>query len=489
MKAIQRRGTSFHQLKKLYDLGTIGNLTDGQLLERFATDAREAAELAFSALVERHAALVWRVCLAILRDDHAADDAFQATFLVLVRKARSLWVQDSLGPWLHQVACRTASSLRRAIIRRQKHERRLANRIGPSPVALAAPSNFDLDASIHEELNRLPEKFRAPIVLCDIEGRTHQDAARCLGWPIGTVKSRQSYGRGLIRQRLVRRGLSLGIAGTVAESLAQTAAAIPADVSRSVVLTAMQQSARLVAGCQVSARVLALAQEVPRAMLWIKVRSIAFAAISLLLASGGAIAFVLGSQEPERKNGQTAAKQIATAKSQSAQSTTSKVATGLPAKPPPLTLRAQRVAVRRARAVYEIAKQTRELAEIALEEYEQIIYPQDLATVEGEIKLAESDLSRSRDRLDWAKRMLEKKRIGQAQKISEELNNKKAAFALEQAQSKKHVLDKYTKGKTFKELMSEVEKARSDELAKKATLELENAKEKKLERDLQPKSK
>src|SRR5262249_12608377 len=161
---------------------------------------------------------------------------------------------------------------------------------------------------------------------------------------------------------------------------------------------------------------------------------------------------------------------------QSARSTTSKVVTGLPANPTPLTLRAQRLAVRRAKAVYEIAKQTRDLAEIALEEYEEVIYPRDLATVEGEIKLAESDLSRSKDRLDWAKRMLEKKRIGQAQKISEELNNKKASFALEQAQSKKLVLVEYTKGKTFKELMSEVEKARSDELAKKATLELENAK-------------
>src|SRR5262245_22380542 len=168
MKATQRGGRSFNQLKKLYDLGTIGNLTDGQLLERFATDAPEVAELAFSALVERHAAMVWRVGLAILRDEHTAEDAFQATFLVLVRKARSLWVQDSLGPWLHQVACRTASCLRRAIIRRQKHERSCTTRNGESSAGLAKPTDFDLDAAIHEELNRLPEKFRAPIVLCDL---------------------------------------------------------------------------------------------------------------------------------------------------------------------------------------------------------------------------------------------------------------------------------------------------------------------------------
>src|SRR5271166_3172709 len=128
MRVRQRDGTVLRQLRTLYNLGTIRDLTDGQLLERFATDLDEVAELAFSALVERHQAMVWRVCLAILRDEHAAEDAFQATFLVLVRKARSLWVRDSLGPWLHQVACRTASCLRTTIIRRRKHEQRHAER-------------------------------------------------------------------------------------------------------------------------------------------------------------------------------------------------------------------------------------------------------------------------------------------------------------------------------------------------------------------------
>ena len=122
----RRDGAILRQLQTLYNIGTIGDLTDGQLLERFATDADEVAELAFSALVERHEAMVWRVCLAILRDEHEAEDAFQATFLVLVRKARSLWVRDSLGPWLHQVACRTASYLRTTGRRRRKHEQRCA---------------------------------------------------------------------------------------------------------------------------------------------------------------------------------------------------------------------------------------------------------------------------------------------------------------------------------------------------------------------------
>ena len=245
----RRDGAIVRQLRTLYNIGTIGDLTDGQLLERFATDADEVAELAFSALVERHETLVWRVCLSIVRDEHEAEDAFQATFLVLVNKARSLWVRDSLGPWLHQVACRTASHLRTTGIRRRKHERLCAQNDGAREVGLGTPLDVDLAAAVHEELNQLPEKYRAPLVLCDLEGRTHQEVARFLGWPIGTVKSRQSKGRGLIRERLVRRGLGLAVAGTAFTSLRQTAvAATPKAVSRTTVNAAMQQSARLVTG-------------------------------------------------------------------------------------------------------------------------------------------------------------------------------------------------------------------------------------------------
>ena len=132
MQVRRRQGSILRQLQTLYNIGTIKDLTDGQLLERFATDADEFAELALSALVERHEAMVWRVCLAIVRDEHVAEDAFQATFLVLVSKARSLWVRDSLGPWLHQVACRTASYLRTTAIRRRKHELHCAKAVRPS---------------------------------------------------------------------------------------------------------------------------------------------------------------------------------------------------------------------------------------------------------------------------------------------------------------------------------------------------------------------
>src|SRR3954449_6867529 len=136
----------------LFEQGTLAGLTNGQLLEQCGTRSGAAAETAFALLVERHGMMVLRVCRGILRDDHEAMDAFQATFLVLVRKARSLWVRDSLGPWLHQVACRTASCLRTTIIRRRKHERRCAAMDGARSVEVGTRRDPDRDAVVHEEV-------------------------------------------------------------------------------------------------------------------------------------------------------------------------------------------------------------------------------------------------------------------------------------------------------------------------------------------------
>jgi len=481
----RRDGAILRQLRTLYDIGTIGDLTDGQLLERFATDANEVAELAFSALVERHEAMVWRVCLAIVRDEHEAEDAFQATFLVLIRKARSLWVRDSLGPWLHQVAWRTASCLRTTEVRRRKHRQRFAEKDAARSVEVRTPRDPDLDAAVHEEVSRLPEKYRAPVVLCDLEGRTHQEAARFLGSPIGTVKSRQSQGRRLIRDRLVRRGLGLALAGIVVESLRQTAvAALPRKVSRSAVNAVMQQSARLLTGSGVSAHVLTLTQGVLRAMLWIRLRYL-MVTLAVGIASGGAGIYVLGSQELAPKDGKPVPKLPTTTTELTPPPKNSTNVTGeSKAGTLQIRLRAQQFATRKAKASYEIARATLELAEIAREEYEEIIFPRDLAIADGEVKLAESDLRRSEDRLDWARRMFDKGFVSRAQKVSEELTLKKAQFTVEQAESKQKVLVDYTKSKTIKELLSEVEKARSDKLARQATWDLENAKEIKLERQL-----
>jgi RNA polymerase sigma factor (sigma-70 family) len=203
-------------LLTVFGEGTLAGLTDGQLLERFATRRGDAAELAFAALVERHAPMVLRACRAILRDDHDAMDALQATFLVLVRKGRSLWVRDSLGPWLHRVACRAAGRVRSDAARLRTLERRFAE-------AMRCRDDGDdrdiLAAVVHEEVNRLPDRFRAPIVLCDLEGRTCEEAARHLGCPVGTIGSRLARGRDRLRGRLARRGLA-PVVGTLIAALA-----------------------------------------------------------------------------------------------------------------------------------------------------------------------------------------------------------------------------------------------------------------------------
>ncbi len=201
------KGKFGQQLRTVFNLGTIGDLTDGQLLERFATRGGEAAELAFAALVERHGPMVLRVCRHALVEVHDAEDAFQATFLILVKQARSLWVQDSLGPWLHRVARRVATRARASAARVREHERHAA---AARPDLLRETRDWeDVVEHLHEEIDRLPERYRVPVVLCDLEGLTHEKAARHLGWPVGTLKTRLARARELLRARLCRGGLGV----------------------------------------------------------------------------------------------------------------------------------------------------------------------------------------------------------------------------------------------------------------------------------------
>jgi RNA polymerase sigma factor (sigma-70 family) len=210
----ERNGAVLRDLSLLFDGEAITGLTDGQLLERFTTSGSEAAERAFAVIVERHGAMVLRTCRSILRDDHDAQDASQATFLILARRGRALWVRDSLGPWLHRVARRVAVHARRAAVRRRAAEQRAA-RAEDRPSSRA--DRGDLGAAVHEEIDRLPDRYRIPIVLCDLEGRTYEEAARHLGCPVGTVKSRLARGRERLRDRLSRHGIapSTGLAEVV----------------------------------------------------------------------------------------------------------------------------------------------------------------------------------------------------------------------------------------------------------------------------------
>lgn len=199
-------GDSVRQIHRLFRDGTTVGLTDHQLIERFTTRRAEAAEAAFEALVNRHGPMVLRVVKGILRDPHDVEDAFQATFLVLVRKAHSIGERDLLGPWLHGVARRVALKARGVAWRRSRREGGVID--DPADGATEGPW-LDLRPLLHEELDRLPDKYRKPVILCHLQGLTHAEAAQELAWPVGTVSVRLSRARKLLKDRLTRRGLTV----------------------------------------------------------------------------------------------------------------------------------------------------------------------------------------------------------------------------------------------------------------------------------------
>ena len=205
------RATSIGRSAGCSRRGVAVGLTDGELLERFASTDSDSAESAFETILARHGSTVLTVCRQVLGDAHAAEDAFQATFLVLVRRAGSLRVHEgrSLGPWLYGVAYRTALKARRCNVRRRRaREHRAAVPEARAGQGATTVERDDLGAALHEEVNRLPTRYRAPVVLCYFEGRTHDEAAAALNWPVGTVRSCLSRARELLRSRLARRGLA-----------------------------------------------------------------------------------------------------------------------------------------------------------------------------------------------------------------------------------------------------------------------------------------
>jgi RNA polymerase sigma factor (sigma-70 family) len=287
---IEPNHTAARHLRTIFAEGVAAGLTDRELLERFASRAGEASELAFAALVARHGPMVLHACKAALRDEHDAQDAFQATFLVLVHKARSVWVRDSLGPWLHAVALRVATGARASSALRRSHERRRAKVASPSS---DTRDGFDeeLRTALHEEVGRLPEGYRKAIVLCDLEGLTHEEAARRLGWPVGTVKSRQARGRDRLRGKLVRRGLA-PLSGTVIATLSaeRASAAVPASLVDATVRMAALISGGQAAAGLIPATAAVLTRVTIRAMLLARLRLVA--GLVLLLGTVAATAGV-----------------------------------------------------------------------------------------------------------------------------------------------------------------------------------------------------
>jgi RNA polymerase sigma factor (sigma-70 family) len=301
-------GTVQRQLRTLFNLGIIRDLTDGQILERFATGCGEAAELAFAALVERHGPMVPRVCRDVLADPNDADDAFQATFLVLVKRARGLWVRDSLGPWLHRVAYRTSCDARSAAARRRRLERQAADTAVLSHSVAEAAIGGELARALHEEVNRLPERYRVPIVLCDLEGRTCEEAAGYTGCPIGTVKSWRARGRERLRDRLTRRGITSAKGLVCPFTPTGAATAVPLALGEATVMDVMSGAS----SGSISASIDLLVKEALRTMMIEKFRLIVGGCLAVAALAAGAS--VLLGQEPKDGSSQAPSRRAANAR-------------------------------------------------------------------------------------------------------------------------------------------------------------------------------
>ena len=523
--ATGKDGTVGRRLQTLFDGGVVRELTDGQLLERFVTDPGEGGELAFAALVERHGPMVLRVARGVAPND--ARDVFQATFLVLVAKARGLWVRDSLGPWLHQVAYRTASCRRSSAARRRRLDRRAAIIEG---VERPEEGDDDLAHVLHEEINRLPERFRVAVVLCDLEGHTHEQAALALGWPVGTVKSRQARARERLRDRLTRRGAAPGLGlPAIRPDLGPTLSMTLVDSTTAAAVRFVLPRA------VVPGTVAALAREVIRAMTilrWAKAAPFLLA-LGVVASGTGLIAqnqadksgdtpkpveqpqaapandpsvvevkpgklnftlFERGVVDPPKTldviNGMEQNTTILRIRPEGSQVKKGNLVAELESAGPRYQLTREKIIEQQAETASKVALPAREVAEFALKEYAEGIGPRELENVKGKVANAQTGIEKGRNRLERTK--LARKRLDEAKDRragpegpadivadltvtdrldAADLDLRTLTLDLETAKGQQTLLENYTLAKMTRRLQIDVEKARSDELTKQSAFE------------------
>ncbi len=248
---------------------------DAQLLTRFVGRQDETA---FAELVRRHGPMVLSVARRLLRDEHAAEDAFQVTFLTLACRARTVRRGQALAAWLHRLAYHVALRARAKVLRTAAVEREATSMSRPESTEQAAWR--ELAPILDDELRRLPDDLRGPLVLCGLEGKTHEEAARELGWPIGSLSKRLARGRELLRQRLARRGFALGSAALASVLIEEATASLPERLLTATVRSVGQRE-------ELSSTTAALLKEVLQAMFWTRVKWVAVVLLSVaLLASG-----------------------------------------------------------------------------------------------------------------------------------------------------------------------------------------------------------
>jgi RNA polymerase sigma factor (sigma-70 family) len=273
--------------------------SDAQLLDRFVSRGDPAA---LEALVRRHVGMAWGVCRRILSNHHDAEDALQATFLVLVRRAASIVPRDMVASWLYGVAHRTALKARAIAARRSVREAQVPTM--PEPAMAPPEPSSDLWTVLDQELSGLPDKYRVPVVLCDLEGKTRKQAARQLGWPEGTVAGRLARARRLLAEALARRGIALSV-GALAAALADPVTAAPIALVESTIQAANRVAAGVTAGA-ISARVAILTEGVLRTMVLTKQKTLLTILLVFLLGLGSTIAGWPGAAAENRAEAQSA---------------------------------------------------------------------------------------------------------------------------------------------------------------------------------------
>jgi RNA polymerase sigma factor (sigma-70 family) len=280
-------------------------LTDAELLEDYVSRREEAA---LAALVRRHGPMVWGVCRRVLRNHHDAEDAFQATFLVLVRKAAAIVPREMVANWLYGVARQTALKARATAARRKGRERQVAEM--PEPAAVEQDLWRDLRPLLDEELSRLPDKYRAVIILCELEGKTRKEAARELRWPEGSVAGRLVRARAMLAKRLAQRGVALSVGALAAVLSGNAAAGVPTSIlSSTIEAVTLVAAGNAAASGVIPTNVAALTEGVLKAMFVKKLSAMVGGLLVLAVCLGGIGAAVgLGQQEGPAKQADPGAK-------------------------------------------------------------------------------------------------------------------------------------------------------------------------------------
>ncbi len=517
-------------IQTLFDAGTASGLSDRQLLERFSSRRDPSSDAAFEALVMRHGPTVLRVCRNLLRDEADSEDAFQATFLVLVRSRGSIRKLDSVGGWLYGVACRVAARARVDAARRRRVEDRAALRVVEAidPGDGDEPLTKDFGPVVQEEVRRLPEKYRAVVVLCYWQSLTHEQAAAQLGCPLGTVRSRLARARKLLHRRLTRRGLA-PLAAVVAATLDQSSASASAlsAVPPALICSTVRAAAQVASGQATSYVVSGVTASLVERMLWsmtmFKIKT-AVVGLALVSLAGFGAAFAAQytresrTEDPDVLSGSKVVGRHATGpdsseKTQPPKSKTKKsshgsefyssvqgvtsivkiVPEGSPVKKGELvceldsaslkdSLINQRITTAAAKEIYGNAKLVREQAETDARAYEKDLFPREQKETEAEVAVAKAELLLAKEQLNATEAGGGNNKL---ELLRADLAIAHAKLAIEKAENRLHDLVAYNNPKQSRNLALAVQSAGSNELAKQATWELQNVKEKRLERQIE----